>query len=52
MSPHFTYAMDSKSVLFREWLDGKGTYEKLPDGRLKRNKSYFDIKDRGREWRF
>lgn len=35
MSPHFSYGMDAKSVLFREWIDGKGSYEKLPEGAFK-----------------
>lgn len=35
MSPHFTFANDSKSVHFREWLDGRGYYEKLPEGSFK-----------------
>lgn len=35
MSPHFTFANDSASVSFREWLDGRGYYEKLPEGSFK-----------------
>jgi hypothetical protein len=35
MSPHFTFANDSKSIAFREWLDGRGYYEKLPEGSFK-----------------
>ncbi|GAB6989386.1 hypothetical protein [Paenibacillus pini] len=31
MSPHWTFANDSKSVYFRNWIDDKGYYEKLPD---------------------
>ena len=32
MSPHWTFANDSKSVNFRNWLNDKGYYEKLPEG--------------------
>lgn len=35
MSPHFTFANDSASVNFREWLEGRGYYEKLPEGAFK-----------------
>ncbi|MFF2834293.1 methyltransferase, partial [Cellulosimicrobium cellulans] len=35
MSPHWTFANDSKSVQFREWLSDKGTFEKLPEGSFK-----------------
>jgi len=35
MSPHFTFANDAKSVSFREWLDVRGYYEKLPEGSFK-----------------
>ncbi|OZB98047.1 methyltransferase [Paenibacillus sp. XY044] len=35
MSPHWTFASDSKSVQFREWLSDKGTTEKLPEGSFK-----------------
>lgn len=35
MSPHWTFANDTKSVSFREWLDGRGYYEKLPEGSFK-----------------
>jgi phospholipid N-methyltransferase len=35
MSPHFTFANDTASVNFREWLDGRGYYEKLPEGAFK-----------------
>ncbi|MFB5759074.1 N-6 DNA methylase [Paenibacillus medicaginis] len=35
MSLHWTFANDSKSVHFRNWLNGKGYYEKLPDGSFK-----------------
>ncbi|MNW66198.1 hypothetical protein D3C74_446450 [compost metagenome] len=32
MSPHWTFASDSKSIHFRNWLNDKGYYEKLPEG--------------------
>lgn len=35
MSPHWTFANDSKSVNFRNWLSDKGYYEKLPEGSFK-----------------
>lgn len=35
MSPHCTFANDSKSTYFREWLSDKGYYEKLPEGSFK-----------------
>ncbi|MBT2759876.1 methyltransferase [Paenibacillus sp. ISL-20] len=35
MSPHWTFASDSKSIQFREWLSDKGTFEKLPEGSFK-----------------
>ncbi|MFD0587776.1 methyltransferase [Paenibacillus sp. GCM10027627] len=35
MSPHFTFASDATSVNFREWLNGRGYYEKLPEGSFK-----------------
>lgn len=35
MSPHFTFANDSKSISFRKWLEGRGYYEKLPEGSFK-----------------
>lgn len=35
MSTHFTFANDSASVNFRDWLEDKGYYEKLPEGAFK-----------------
>ncbi|KZE65140.1 hypothetical protein AV545_04240 [Paenibacillus jamilae] len=35
MSPHWTFASDSKSIHFRSWLNDKGYYEKLPEGSFK-----------------
>ncbi len=35
MSPHFTFASDSLSVYFRDWIDRHGTWEKLPEGTFK-----------------
>jgi hypothetical protein len=35
MSPHWTFASDTTSVQFRNWLNDKGYYEKLPEGSFK-----------------
>lgn len=35
MSPHWTFANDTKSIQFRNWLNDKGYYEKLPEGSFK-----------------
>ncbi|MHB0943279.1 DNA methyltransferase family protein [Paenibacillus sp. ALE1] len=35
MSPHWTFSSDAKSIHFRNWLNDKGYYEKLPDGSFK-----------------
>ncbi|MGR6760400.1 methyltransferase [Paenibacillus sp. T2-29] len=35
MSPHWTFANDTKSIQFRNWLNDKGYSEKLPEGSFK-----------------